>query len=79
MKKPLKALAITGVAFLGCVASATAQVQQSITFSLTVYDQSDTNVHTLRVSTKDVIENLAGTNLEGKINGFVTATFFLER
>jgi hypothetical protein len=47
------------------VASSTAQVQQSISFSLTVYDQSDTGVRTLRVSNKDVIENLAGTNVPG--------------
>jgi len=65
MKDLLKPLAIAGVAFLGCVANGTAQVQQSITFSLTVYDQSDTVVRTLRVSTKDVIENLAGTNVPG--------------
>jgi hypothetical protein len=65
MKKLLKALAIAGMAFLGCVASGTAQVQQSINFSLTVYDQSDTGIRTLRVSTKDVIENLAGSSVPG--------------
>lgn len=53
------------MAFLGCVANSTAQVQQSISFSLTVYDQSDTSVRTLRVSTKDVIENLAGSSVPG--------------
>jgi len=65
MKKSLKALAIAGIAVLGCVASSTAQVQQSISFSLTVYDQSDTGVRALRVSNKDVIENLAGTTVPG--------------
>lgn len=65
MKKSSKALAIAGIAVLGCVASSTAQVQQSISFSLTVYDQSDTGVRTLRVSNKDVIENLAGTSVPG--------------
>ena len=61
MKNLLKPLAIVGMAFLGCAANSTAQVQQSINFSLTIFDQSDTSVRTLRVSTKDVIENLAGT------------------
>jgi len=65
MKKSLKGLAIAGIAFLGCLANGTAQVQQSINFGITVYDQSDTSVRTLRVSTKDVIENLAGYNVPG--------------
>jgi hypothetical protein len=65
MKKSLKALAIAGITVLGCVASSTAQVQQSISFSLTVYDQSDTDVRPLRVSNKDVIENLAATAVPG--------------
>jgi hypothetical protein len=65
MKKLSKTSAIAGLAFLGFVANGTAQVKQSINFSLTVYDQSDTGVRTLRVSTKDVIENLAGTNVPG--------------
>jgi hypothetical protein len=65
MKKLSKLLAIAGMAFLGCVANSTAQVKQLINFSLMIYDQSDTGVRTLRVSTKDVIENLAGTNVPG--------------
>jgi hypothetical protein len=65
MKKFLKTLAIAGMAFLGCIASSTAQVQQSISFSLTIYDQSDTGVRTLRISTKDVIQNLAGSSVPG--------------
>jgi hypothetical protein len=65
MKKLFKALAIAGTAFLGFVASSTAQVQQSINFSLTIYNQSDTSVRALRVSTKDVIENLAGSPVPG--------------
>src|SRR6266478_6633758 len=65
MKRLLKALAIAGVAVLGFVANGKAQVQQSISFSLTLYDQTDTGVRTLRVSTKDVIENLAGTHVPG--------------
>lgn len=65
MKKLLKALAIAGIAVLGCVAESTAQVQQSITFGLTIYDQTDTGVRVLRVSTKDVIENLAGSPVPG--------------
>jgi len=68
MKKALKALAIAGVAVLGFVANGKAQVQQSISVSLTVYNQSDTGVRPLRVSTRDVIENLAGTNVpSGKL------------
>ena len=55
MKKSLKVLAIAGATVLGCVANCTAQVQQSISFSLTVYNQTDTSVRPLRVSTKDVI------------------------
>src|SRR5690349_8905272 len=65
MKKSLKALAVAGIAVLACVVNSTAQVQQSISFSLTIFDQSDTGVRTLRVSTKDVIENLAGTSVPG--------------
>jgi hypothetical protein len=65
MKKSLKPLAIAGVAFLGCIASTTAQVQQSVNFSLTIYDQSDTGVRAVRVSTRDVIQNLAGTTVPG--------------
>jgi len=65
MKSLLKPLAIAGIAVLACVANSTAQVQQSISFSLTIFDQSDTGVRTLRVSTKDVIENLAGTTVPG--------------
>src|SRR5437016_5687565 len=68
MKRLLKALAIAGVAVLGFVANGKAQVQQSISFSLTVYNQSDTGVRPVRVGTKDVIENLAGTNVpNGKL------------
>jgi hypothetical protein len=65
MKKTLKALAIAGMAVLGCVANSTAQVQQSISFSLTIYNQTDSGVRALRVSNKDVIENLAGSNVPG--------------
>jgi hypothetical protein len=65
MKKLLKPLAIAGMAFLGCIANSTAQVQQSINFTLTIYDQSDTGIRTLRVSNKDIIQNLAGTNVPG--------------
>ena len=65
MKKLLKPSAIAGIAFLGCVASSIAQVQQSINFSLTVYDQTDSGVRAVRVSTKDVIENLAGSKVPG--------------
>jgi hypothetical protein len=65
MKNLLKVLAIVGMAILGCVADSTAQVQQSITFSLTVYNQSDSGVRIVRVGTKDVIEHLAGTSVPG--------------
>jgi hypothetical protein len=65
MKKSLKVLAIAGATVLGCVVNCTAQVQQSISFSLTVYNQTDTSVRPLRVSTKDVIENLAGAPVPG--------------
>jgi hypothetical protein len=53
------------VALLGFVANGEAQVQQTINFSLTVYSQTDSGVRPLRVSTKDVIENLAGTTVPG--------------
>ena len=65
MKRLLKALAIAGVAVLGFVANGKAQVQQSISFSLTVYNQTDTGVRAVRVTTRDVIANLAGTNVLG--------------
>jgi len=65
MKMSLKALAIAGVAVLGFVANAKGQVQQSISFSLTLYNQTDTGVRALRLSTRNVIENLVGTNVPG--------------
>jgi hypothetical protein len=65
MKKLTKTLVIAGMAVLGCVANCTAQVQQNINFSLTVYDQTDSGVRTVRVSNKDVIENLAGSKVPG--------------
>jgi len=63
MKFFLKALVI--VAFLGSVANSRAQVQQSISLSLTVYNQTDTSIRAVRVSTKDIIANLVGTNVSG--------------
>src|SRR6266478_6139552 len=65
MKRLLKALAIAGVAVLGFVGNGKAQVQQSISFSLTLYNQNGTSVRAVRVSTRDVIVNLAGTNVPG--------------
>jgi len=65
MKRLLKALAIAGVGFLGFVVNGKAQVQQSISFSLTLYNQTDTSVRAVRISTRDVIANLAGTNVPG--------------
>jgi hypothetical protein len=65
MKKLLKPLTIVGMAVLGCVVNGRAQVQQSINFSLTVYNQTDAGVRALRVTTRDVIQNLAGTNVPG--------------
>jgi hypothetical protein len=65
MKTVLKRLAIAGMAMLGFIGNSKAQVQQSISFSLTVYDPTDTSVRTLRVSNKDVILSLVGTNMPG--------------
>ena len=65
MKKLTKALAIAGVVVLGYVANSTAQVQQSISFSLTVFDQTETGVRPLRITNRDIIENLVGTNVPG--------------
>jgi len=65
MKSLLKTLAIAGVAVLGFVANGQAQVQQSISISLTLRDQTDTGVRTLHISNRDVIENLVGTNVPG--------------
>lgn len=48
---------------MGFAANGKAQVQQSINFNLTVYNQSDTGVRAVRVGTRDVIENLTGTNV----------------
>ena len=50
---------------LGFALNSNAQVQQSISFSLTVYDQTDSGVRAFRVTNKEVIENLAGTNVPG--------------
>jgi hypothetical protein len=65
MKTLSKALAVTGMAILGFAANSTAQVQQSISFSFTVYDQTDNGVRVLRLNNKDVMESLAGTNVPG--------------
>lgn len=58
-------MAIAGVAVLGFVANGIAQVQQTISFTLTIYNQSDTGVRAMRVTTRDVIANLVGTNVPG--------------
>ena len=65
MKMLLKVWTIVGVAVLGFGWDVKAQVQQSISFSLTVYNQTDAGIRPLRLSTKDVIANLAGTNVSG--------------
>src|SRR5690349_2488589 len=65
MKKLLKLLAVAGIALVGCIANSAALVQQSINFSLTLYNQTDSGVRTVRVSTKDIIENLAGIKVPG--------------
>jgi hypothetical protein len=66
MKMVLKTLAIAGMTVVGFVGNSEAQVQQNITFSWTVYNQNDdSSVRAVRVTTKDVIQNLAGTNMPG--------------
>lgn len=65
MKKLSKILVLSGMAVLGYVANSAAQVEQSISFTLTVYDQTDTGVRALRLSNKDIIQNLVGTNVPG--------------
>jgi hypothetical protein len=65
MKTLLKAWTVTAMVVLGFAANSKAQVQQSISFSFTVYNQVDTSVRPLRISTKDVIANLVGTNVPG--------------
>src|ERR1051326_5532314 len=65
MKLLTKTLTIAGVTVLGFVASSNAQVQQGISFSFTVFNQSDSSVRGVRVTNKDVIENLVGTNVPG--------------
>jgi hypothetical protein len=65
MKKLLKSLAIVGVAVLGFAANGKSQVQQSISFSLTVYNQSDTGVRAVHITNRDIIENMTGTNVAG--------------
>ena len=67
MKKLSKVLAIAGMAFLGYAAIGAAQVQQSISFSFTVYNQTAAGIRAVRVGTKDVIQNLAGSNVRGKL------------
>jgi hypothetical protein len=65
MKSLSKTLAIAGMAVLGFVSHGQAQVQQSISFSLTLRDQTDTGVRTIRITNRDVIANLVGTNVPG--------------
>src|ERR1041385_6183971 len=65
MKRVIKTMAMGLAGFLGAVAIGQAQVQQSISISLTLYDQTDTSIVTRRVTTQTVIENLAGTNVPG--------------
>ena len=62
MKWLMKAAGIGMVLCMGLVWSSQAQVQQSISISLNVYNQTASGVRTVRVSTRDVIRFLAGGN-----------------
>jgi hypothetical protein len=64
MKRLLKTLAIAAVV-LGVTASGIAQVQQSITFNLRLFDSNGTTLHPVRIGNKEIIENLTGTNVTG--------------
>lgn len=65
MKRVLKTLAIAGITILGLAASCQAQVQQSITINFTVYNQTETGIRTVKISNRDIIANLVGTNVPG--------------
>jgi hypothetical protein len=65
MKRVMKTAVITVAGFLAALATSQAQVQQSFSVSLTLYNQTDTGIRTVRVSTRDIIENLVGTNVPG--------------
>src|SRR3954465_9233499 len=72
MNKLAKALAIAGVAVLGVVANGRAQVQQPINFNLKLYDSSGGGVHIIKITNKDVIQNLLGdTNVAGAKLGLI--------
>src|ERR1041385_153880 len=64
-KRVGEVLGIVAVTFLGFAANCKAQVQQTISFSLTVFNQTETGIRAVRVSTKDVIANMVGTNVPG--------------
>jgi hypothetical protein len=65
MKWVLKTAVIGLAGFLAAMANSQAQVQQSISISLTLYNQNGTGIRTMHITTRDVIENLAGTTVPG--------------
>jgi hypothetical protein len=65
MKRVMKTAVLTLAGFMAALVTSQAQVQQSISISLTLYNQTDTGIRTLHVSNKDIIQNLTGTNVPG--------------
>src|SRR5262249_55659889 len=65
MNSVLKTAAVALAGLLAAMANGQAQVQQSISISLTVNNQDGTGIRPFRISNKDIIANLVGTNVPG--------------
>jgi len=65
MNRVMKTAAVALAGLLAAMANSQAQVQQSISISLTLYNQTETGIRTIRLSNKDLIANLVGTNVPG--------------
>jgi len=51
--------------FLGTMGTGWSQVQQSLSISLTVYNETNDTIRAVRVTTRDIIRNFVGTNVPG--------------
>src|SRR5262249_34974394 len=65
MKRVIKTAVVALAGLLAAVADSQAQVEQSISISLTINNQSGTSIRPISFSNKDIILNLVGTNVPG--------------
>jgi hypothetical protein len=65
MKRVIKIAAVALAGLLAAMADSQAQVQQSISISLTISDQDGNSIHTTHIGNKEIITYLVGTNVPG--------------